>query len=44
MLEAARRPIGAHHERNQAMKPKNHMVLTTFMLPAGYHKDSWRME
>lgn len=21
-----------------------HMVLTTFMLPAGYHKDSWRME
>ena len=26
------------------MKPKNHMVLTTFMLPAGYHKDSWRME
>jgi alkanesulfonate monooxygenase SsuD/methylene tetrahydromethanopterin reductase-like flavin-dependent oxidoreductase (luciferase family) len=20
------------------------MVLTTFMLPAGYHKDSWRME
>lgn len=27
-----------------APKPKNHMVLTTFMLPAGYHKDSWRME
>ena len=22
----------------------HHMVLTTFMLPAGYHKDSWRME
>lgn len=21
-----------------------HMVLTTFMLPGGYHKDSWRME
>ena len=20
------------------------MVLTTFMLPAGYHKDSWRIE
>lgn len=20
----------------------NHMVLTTFMLPAGYHRDSWR--
>lgn len=28
------------------MTPKNpqHMVLTTFMLPAGYHKDSWRMD
>ena len=28
------------------MAPKNpkHMVLTTFMLPAGYHKDSWRMD
>ena len=26
------------------MKPQKHMVLTTFMLPAGYHKDSWRME
>jgi len=25
-------------------KPSKHMVLTTFMLPAGYHKDSWRME
>lgn len=24
-------------------KSKKHMVLTTFMLPAGYHKDSWRM-
>lgn len=25
------------------MNPRNeHMVLTTFMLPAGYHKDSWR--
>ena len=22
--------------------PTNHMVLTTFMLPAGYHRDSWR--
>lgn len=22
--------------------PKNHMVLTTFMLPGGYHRDSWR--
>lgn len=21
-----------------------HMALTTFMLPAGYHKDSWRLE
>lgn len=27
-----------------APKPEKHMVLTTFMLPAGYHKDSWRME
>lgn len=27
-----------------ASKPKKHMILTTFMLPAGYHKDSWRME
>jgi hypothetical protein len=27
-----------------SLKPKKHMVLTTFMLPAGYHKDSWRME
>lgn len=28
------------------MTPKNpkHMVLTTFTLPAGYHKDSWRMD
>lgn len=26
-----------------SLKPKKHMVLTTFMLPAGYHKDSWRM-
>lgn len=26
-----------------ASKPQ-HMVLTTFMLPAGYHKDSWRMD
>ena len=25
-------------------KPSQHMILTTFMLPAGYHKDSWRME
>jgi FMN-dependent oxidoreductase (nitrilotriacetate monooxygenase family) len=25
-------------------KPAQHMILTTFMLPAGYHKDSWRME
>ena len=25
-------------------KPAQHMVLTTFMLPAGYHKDSWRMD
>lgn len=24
-------------------KNPRHMVLTTFMLPAGYHKDSWRM-
>jgi FMN-dependent oxidoreductase (nitrilotriacetate monooxygenase family) len=24
-------------------KSSKHMVLTTFMLPAGYHKDSWRM-
>lgn len=22
--------------------PNKHMVLTTFMLPAGYHRDSWR--
>lgn len=28
----------------KASKSKKHMVLTTFMLPAGYHKDSWRME
>jgi FMN-dependent oxidoreductase (nitrilotriacetate monooxygenase family) len=27
-----------------APKPAKHMVLTTFMLPAGYHKDSWRMD
>lgn len=27
-----------------ATKNPNHMVLTTFMLPAGYHKDSWRMD
>lgn len=27
-----------------ASKPKKHMALTTFMLPAGYHKDSWRMD
>lgn len=27
-----------------ASKSKKHMALTTFMLPAGYHKDSWRME
>ncbi|NKX54220.1 LLM class flavin-dependent oxidoreductase [Arthrobacter mobilis] len=27
-----------------SLKPKKHMVLTTFMLPAGYHKDSWRMD
>ena len=25
-------------------KPSQHMILTTFMLPAGYHKDSWRMD
>src|SRR5690606_4940904 len=25
-------------------KPAQHMILTTFMLPAGYHKDSWRMD
>ena len=25
-------------------KSPKHMVLTTFMLPAGYHKDSWRMD
>lgn len=24
------------------MNQPNHMVLTTFMLPAGYHRDSWR--
>ena len=27
-----------------ASKSKKHMALTTFMLPAGYHKDSWRMD
>lgn len=26
-----------------APKSAKHMALTTFMLPAGYHKDSWRM-
>ena len=25
-------------------KPENHLVLTVFMLVAGYHKDSWRLE
>ena len=25
-------------------KSAQRMILTTFMLPAGYHKDSWRME
>ena len=26
------------------MSRQQKMVITTFMLPAGYHKDSWRME
>lgn len=25
-------------------KAARHMVLTTFILPAGYHRDSWRLE